>query len=92
MKAIPLMGRVILQKIEEDEKESKIGSLLILPDSAKPKRERYRVVSISNEKPIVQVGDVVGFGKYAGQLINLDDGEYLIVEEKDILWVECEDE
>ena len=93
MKIKPLQDRVIVKRIEEEEK-SKGG--IIIPDTAKEKPQEGRVVAVGkgkvdeNGKTIsmdVKVNDRVLFGKYAGTEINIDDEEHLIMREEDILGV-----
>ena len=93
MKIKPLQDRVIVKRIEEEEK-SKGG--IIIPDTAKEKPQEGRVVAVGkgkvddNGKTIpmdVKVNDRVLFGKYSGTEINIDDEEHLIMREEDILGV-----
>ncbi len=93
MKIRPLQDRVIVKRIEEEEK-SKGG--IIIPDTAKEKPQEGRVVAVGKGKvdekgkttPMdVKVNDRVLFGKYAGTEINIDDEEHLIMREEDILGV-----
>ena len=93
MKVKPLQDRVIVKRIEEEEK-SKGG--IIIPDTAKEKPQEGRVVAVGKGKldengkitPMdVKVTDRVLFGKYSGTEINIDDEEHLIMREEDILGV-----
>jgi len=93
MKIRPLQDRVIVKRIEEEEK-SKGG--IIIPDTAKEKPQEGRVIAVGkgkvddNGKTIpmdVKVNDRVLFGKYSGTEINIDDEEHLIMREEDILGV-----
>ena len=93
MKIRPLQDRVIVKRIEEEEK-SKGG--IIIPDTAKEKPQEGRVVAVGKGKvdehgkitPMdVKVNDRVLFGKYSGTEINIDDDEHLIMREEDILGV-----
>ena len=93
MKIKPLQDRVIVKRIEEEEK-SKGG--IIIPDTAKEKPQEGRVVAVGKGKldengkitPMdVKVTDRVLFGKYSGTEINIDDEEHLIMREEDILGV-----
>ena len=93
MKIRPLQDRVILKRIEEEEK-SKGG--IIIPDTAKEKPQEGKVVAVGKGKanedgkitPLdVKVNDRVLFGKYAGSEINIDGEEHLIMREEDILGV-----
>jgi len=93
MKARPLHDRVFLRRIEEKE-EAKGG--IIIPDTAKEKPMEGEVISVGPGKmtkegkrsPMdVKVGDRVLFGKYAGTEIKIDDKEYVIMREEEILAV-----
>ena len=93
MKIRPLQDRVIVKRIEEEEK-SKGG--IIIPDTAKEKPQEGKVVAVGKGKvnddgkitPLdVKVNDLVLFGKYSGSEINIDGEEHLIMREEDILGV-----
>jgi chaperonin GroES len=93
MKAKPLHDRVILKRIEETQ-TAKGG--IIIPDTAKEKPMEGEVISVGPGKimadgkrsPIdVKAGDRVLFGKYAGMEIKLDDKEYVIMREEELLAV-----
>ena len=87
----PLHNRVIVQRLEEG--EQKIGGIII-PDSAKEKPQRGRVIAAGDGKlsdegkriPLdVKAGDLVLFGKYTSQEVKLDGQEYLIMGEDEVL-------
>ena len=86
----PLHDRVVVKRFEE--KESIKGGIII-PDSAKEKPQEGEVVAVGagrREKgeriPLdVKVGDRVLFGKYSGNDIKIDDEEYMILKEDEIL-------
>mgnify|MGYP001615628334 CR=1 FL=1 len=90
VKVTPLHDRVIIRRIEE--KESVKGGIII-PDTAKEKPQEGEVIAVGAGKlekgqriPLdVAVGDRVLFGKYSGSDIKLDDEEYLILREEEIL-------
>ncbi|MET0643889.1 MAG: co-chaperone GroES [Candidatus Binatia bacterium] len=93
MKIRPLQDRVIVQRIEEEEK-TKGG--LIIPDTAKEKPQEGKIIAVGKGKlnedgkitPLdVKVNDRVLFGKYAGTEINIDGEEHLIMREEDILGI-----
>ena len=93
MKIRPLQDRVIVKRIEEEEK-SKGG--IIIPDTAKEKPQEGKVVAVGKGKmnedgkiiPLdVKVNDRVLFGKYSGSEINIDSEEHLIMREEDILGI-----
>jgi chaperonin GroES len=86
----PLHDRVVVKRFEE--KESIKGGIII-PDSAKEKPQEGEVVAVGAGKrekgeriPLdVKVGDRVLFGKYSGNDIKIDDEEYMILKEDEIL-------
>ena len=89
----PLQDKVIVQKLEPEEKTS--GGI-VLPDTAKEKPQEGKIVAVGpgavddkgQRKPIdVKEGDHVLFAKYSGTEIKLDGQEYLILSERDILAV-----
>lgn len=89
----PLHDRVIVKRVEE-EKTSAGG--IVLPDTAKEKPSRGKVVAVGNGKVTdsgeiraldVKVGDVVLFGKYAGTEVKVNDDELLVMREEDIMGV-----
>ena len=91
MKIRPLQDRVIVKRIEEEEK-TKGG--IIIPDSAKEKPQEGRVVAIGDGKMLesgqkapltVKPGDKILFGKYSGTEIKIDGEEHLIMREDDVL-------
>lgn len=91
MKVRPLHDRVLVVRIEEEEK-TKGG--IIIPDSAKEKPQEGKVVAVGDGKYLdngtkiplsVKVGDKVLFGKYAGTEIKIEGEEHLILREDDIL-------
>jgi len=93
MKVRPLQDRVIVQRVDGEEK-TKGG--IIIPDSAKEKPIEGKIVAAGSGKlsddgklvPLgVKRGDRVLFGKYSGTEISLEGEEYLIMREEDILGV-----
>lgn len=82
----PINDRVVVQPAAA-EKKSKGG--IIIPDAAKEKPQKGKVISVGPGKdgnPMnVKKGDVVLYGKYAGQEINYEGTDYLIMREDDIL-------
>ena len=81
----PLADRVL---VEAAEAETKTAGGIIIPDTAKEKPMRGKIVAVGNGKkdePLtVKVGDTVLYGKYAGTELQLDGKEYLIMRESDI--------
>jgi chaperonin GroES len=93
MKARPLHDRVLLKRIEE--KETVKGGIII-PDTAKEKPMEGEVIAAGpgrmmedgKRSPMdVKAGDRVLFGKYAGTEIKIDDEDYVIMREEEILAV-----
>ena len=93
MKFRPLHDRVVVKRIESDEKTA--GGIII-PDTAKEKPQQGEVVAVGpggrDEAgkliPIdVTSGDVVLFGKWSGTEVKIDGVEYLIMKESDIMGV-----
>ncbi|MBL7924188.1 MAG: co-chaperone GroES [Bacteroidia bacterium] len=84
----PLADRVI---VEVSPAEEKTASGIIIPDTAKEKPQKGKVVAIGTGKkdePLtVKVGDTVLYGKYAGTEISVDGKEFLIMRESDIFAV-----
>ncbi|MEA3333648.1 MAG: co-chaperone GroES [Pseudomonadota bacterium] len=89
----PLQDRIIVKRLEEEEKTA--GGIII-PDAAKEKPMQGEVVAAGNGKvsedgkvlPLdVKVGDKILFGKYAGTEVKLDGDDYLIMREDDVLGV-----
>lgn len=92
LKVKPLHDRVLVERIEEDEQKTVGG--IIIPDTAKEKPQRGKVVAVGagafndkgdRNKLDVSVGDEVLFGKYGGNDIKVDGKEYLIIRESEIL-------
>jgi chaperonin GroES len=91
MKVRPLHDRILVERLEE--KEVKKGGIII-PDTAKEKPQEGKVVAVGNGKvnddgkkiPLdVKAGDKILFGKYSGSEVKIDDKEFLIMREEDIL-------
>ncbi|MCB0594877.1 MAG: co-chaperone GroES [Lewinellaceae bacterium] len=82
----PINDRVVVKPLPAEEK-TKGG--IIIPDTAKEKPQQGEVVAVGpgkeGEKLNVNVGDRVLYGKYAGQEMNYNGDEYLIIREDDIL-------
>ena len=85
IKIKPLADRV---EVEPDVAEEKTAGGIIIPDTAKEKPQKGKVVAAgkgTKDDPItVKVGDAVLYGKYAGTEIALNGGEYIIMRESDI--------
>ncbi|HMY83042.1 MAG TPA: co-chaperone GroES [Saprospiraceae bacterium] len=82
----PINDRVVVKPAPAEEK-TKGG--IIIPDTAKEKPQRGEVIAVGPGKDgnlmTVQVGDIVLYGKYAGQELNYQGEEFLIMREDDIL-------
>jgi chaperonin GroES len=93
MKFRPLHDRVVVTRIDA---EDKTAGGIIIPDTAKEKPQKGRVIAAGSGKvndegkrvPLdIKTGDLILFGKYASQEIKLDGEEYLIMREDDVLAV-----
>jgi chaperonin GroES len=93
MKIRPLQDRVIVKRLEEEEK-TKGG--IIIPDTAKEKPMEGLVIAVGKGKTAedgnlikldVKAGDRILFGKYAGTEVKIDGVEHLIMREDDILGI-----
>jgi chaperonin GroES len=88
MKLKPLGNRVVLQYQKAEEK-TQTG--IILPDSAKEKPQEATVIAVgpgkADEKPQVREGDKVIVSKYSGTEVKLEEEEYIIVSQKEIIAV-----
>ena len=88
IKIKPLGERVV---IEPAPAEEKTATGIIIPDTAKEKPQKGTVVAVPDKSDdntvVVKVGDEVLYGKYAGTEITLDDKDYLIMNQSDILAV-----
>ena len=91
MKVTPLHDRLIVQRIEEGEQT--VGGIIV-PDSAKEKPQRGKVLAVGlgrikedggRQLPDVKDGDTILFGKYSGNEIKIDGEDYLIMREDDVL-------
>ncbi|MHB8111151.1 MAG: co-chaperone GroES [Syntrophorhabdaceae bacterium] len=91
MKVKPLQDRILVKRIEEEEK-TKGG--IIIPDAAKEKPQEGKVVAVGDGKTLesgqkaaltVKPGDKILFGKYSGTEIKVDGEEHLILREDDVL-------
>ena len=91
MKIRPLQDRVLVRRVKEEEK-TKGG--IIIPDTVKEKLQEGKVIVAGTGKvgddgkkiPLdVKAGDKILFGKYSGSEVKIDDKEYLILREEDVL-------
>jgi chaperonin GroES len=98
MKFRPLHDRIVIKNIEA---EAKSAGGIIIPDTAKEKPQEGEVVAVGpggrddtgKLVPIdIKVGDRVLFGKWSGTEVKIDDDEYLIMKEGDVMGVLVETE
>jgi chaperonin GroES len=91
MKIRPLHDRILVERLEEQEVRK--GGIII-PDTAKEKPQEGKVIAAGNGKVTdegkkialdVKAGDRILFGKYSGSEVRIDDKEYLILREEDVL-------
>ena len=86
IKIKPLADRVLIEPMAA---ETKTASGIIIPDNAKEKPQKGKVVAVGNgtkdEKMTVSIGNVVLYGKYAGTDLKYEGRDYLIMRESDIL-------
>lgn len=89
----PLHDRIIVERVSEDEKTA--GGIII-PDSAKEKQQKGKVIAVGKGKILedgsiraleLKEGDTVLFGKYSGTEIKVDNEDRLIMREDDVLAV-----
>lgn len=91
MKIRPLADRVIVQRVEA---EAKTAGGIVLPDSAKEKPQRGKIIAVGQGKQLddggraemsVKEGQEVLFTSYAGTEVKIDGKEYLIMDESEIM-------
>jgi len=91
MKIRPLHDRILVKRLEEQ--EVRRGGIII-PDTAKEKPQEGKVVAVGNGKVTddgkkialdVKTGDRILFGKYSGNEVKIEDEEYVIMREEDVL-------
>jgi chaperonin GroES len=82
----PLADRVLVEPMEA---ETKTASGIIIPDTAKEKPQKGKVVAVGpgtkDESMTVSIGDTVLYGKYSGTELKFDGSDYLMMRESDIL-------
>lgn len=91
MKIRPLHDRVLVKRTEED---STSAGGIVIPDSASEKPSKGEIIAVGNGKILdsgkvraldLKVGDKVLFGKYSGTEVKVDEDEYLVMREDDIM-------
>ena len=90
-KVIPLHDRLVVERLEQEQKSA--GGIVI-PDNAKEKPVRGKVLAVGKGKPLdngsvraleIKEGQIVLFGKYAGTEVKLDSKDVLVLREDDVL-------
>mgnify|MGYP000630931211 CR=1 FL=1 len=90
----PLHDRVLIKRIEPEGEE--VRGSIVIPDTAKEKPQEGEVVAVGEGKVLdsgtrvemsVKPGDRILFGKYAGSEVTIDDVEYLIMREDEVLGI-----
>ena len=84
MKLIPLGKRVVLKQLVAEE-TTKSG--IVLTGQSKEKPQEAEVVAVGETSIDINVGDKVFYKKYAGTDVKLDEKEYIIIDEEDVLAV-----
>lgn len=88
----PLHDHILVERIEEEVRKGGI----IIPDTAKEKPQQAKVIAVGDGRRDekgnrialdVKKGDIILFGKYAGSEVKIDDKEYLIIREDDVLGI-----
>ncbi|TDJ63628.1 MAG: co-chaperone GroES [Proteobacteria bacterium] len=91
MKIRPLHDRVLVKRTEED---STSAGGIVIPDSASEKPSKGEIIAVGNGKILdsgevraldLKVGDKILFGKYSGTEVKVDEDEYLVMREDDIM-------
>lgn len=80
----PLGKRVLVKRVEE---EAKTASGIIIPDNAKEKPLRGKIVAVSKELSEIKDGDEVLFAKYGGTEVKIGAEEYLVLNIDDVLGI-----
>jgi len=93
MQIRPLYDRIIVKRLEQ---QKQTASGIVIPDTAGEKPEQGEVIAVGNGRLLqdgtvrplqVKTGEKVLFGKYSGQTVKLDDQEYLVLREEDVLGI-----
>ena len=94
MKIKPLHDRILVKRVEGEEEEIRGG--IVIPDTAKEKPQEGEVAAVGDGKVLdsgqkvsmsVQKGDRILFGKYSGTEVKIDDEEFLIMREDEVLGI-----
>lgn len=91
-KIVPLGDRLVVKNIQQEEV---LASGIVIPDTAKEKPQQAEVIAVGPGRwdeegkrriPMeIQVGDIIIYAKYSGNEVKIDNEEYLILSEKDVL-------
>ena len=90
-KVIPLHDRLVVERIEQEQKSA---GAIVIPDNAKEKPIRGKVIAVGKGKALdngniraleIKVGQTVLFGKYAGTEVKIDNQDVLVLREDDVL-------
>lgn len=93
MRIRPLYDRIIVRRLEE---RKQTASGIVIPDTATEKPEQGEVIAVGSGRLLeggttlplqVKPGEKVLFGKYSGQTVKIDNEEYLVLKEEDVLGV-----
>jgi chaperonin GroES len=93
MKLVPLNDKIVVERLEAEDKSA--GGIII-PDAAKEKPKQGKILALGEGRPLengkradfqVKIGDKVLFTSYSGSEVTVDNKEYLIMTEDDILAV-----
>jgi chaperonin GroES len=93
MQIRPLYDRIIVKRIEQ---QKQTASGIVIPDTAGEKPEQGEIVAVGSGRLLqdgsvrplqVKTGEQVLFGKYAGQTVKIDEQEFLVLREEDVLGV-----
>ena len=88
-----IKGKILAGKVlvKPSEAEATTASGIIIPDTAKEKPQNGKVVMVGSDKkdePMeIKVGDQVLYGKFAGQELTIDDEDYLLISQSDVLFI-----
>lgn len=94
MEIKPLHDRILVRRIEAEEEQIRGG--IVIPDTAKEKPQEGEVIAVGDGKVLengqklqmsVKAGDRILFGKYGGTEVKLDEEEYLILREDEVLGI-----
>jgi chaperonin GroES len=89
----PIHDRIVVKRLS-GEKQTESG--IVIPDQAVEKPDQGEVIAVGNGKILengtvcemsLNIGDVVLFGKYSGQIVKVDGGEVLVMKEDDVMGI-----